>query len=81
MVANVELDGKPMDEIKPAPWQRKLLEELKLMGSGANTEVTFGGPQHVDARLLAATRILCALSQEEVKVRGWALGRGAGSGG
>ena len=38
MVANVEVDGEPMDELKPAPWQNKLLAELKLMGPGANTE-------------------------------------------
>ena len=69
MVAGVEgTEGEPLD-LHPAAWQRALLAQLRLEGPGANTEVTFGGPQHVDPRLLAGARILVAQSEEEVKVR------------
>ncbi len=43
-------------------------------GTVLNTEVTFGGPQHIDPRLLAATRVLVAQSQEEVQVSGFVDG-------
>ena len=69
MVASVEdSSGEPL-ELRPASWQRVLLAQLKLEGPEANTEVTFGGPQHIDARLLAGARILVAQSEEEVQVR------------
>eukprot|EP00955_Chlamydomonas_euryale_P079881 363353-Chlamydomonas_euryale.AAC.16 len=76
LVAGVEMDGQEV-ELRPAQWQRKLLSDLGLVGepqqaaaeAGADLEVSFGGPQHVDARLLAAARVLMAKSQEEVAVR------------
>ena len=69
MVANVEAaDGEPL-ELRPASWQRSLLAQLKLEGPGSNTEVTFGGPQHIDPRLLAGARILVGQSEEDIQVR------------
>ena len=69
MIASVEdASGEPL-ELRPAAWQRDLLAQLKLEGAAANTEVTFGGPQHIDTRLLAGARILVAQSEEEVQVR------------
>jgi hypothetical protein len=46
------------DELSAAPWQRAVLSELKLIGTGANLELNVGGPSHVDPRLLAALRLL-----------------------
>ncbi len=41
MIAGVELDGRPMDEVKAAKWQLKMLEseELNLLGPRAEPEV------------------------------------------
>lgn len=63
-----DADGKPLD-IVAAKWQSKWLSQLGLSGPGANLEVSLGGPQHVDSRLLAASRILVAKSEAEVEGR------------
>ncbi|GAX86280.1 hypothetical protein CEUSTIGMA_g13692.t1 [Chlamydomonas eustigma] len=73
MVASVQSsDGEALN-INPTAWQNNLLMQLKLAGPEADTEVTFGGPDHVDSRLLAAARILVA--HEETEVQGRSLER------
>mmetsp|Transcript_24988 Transcript_24988/g.54325 ORF Transcript_24988/g.54325 Transcript_24988/m.54325 type:complete len:401 (+) Transcript_24988:697-1899(+) len=68
LIANVR-DGDKDVDIRVAGWQRKILADLQLDGPGANLEVTLGGEQHVDPRLLAAARVLLAKSEAEIQGR------------
>jgi hypothetical protein len=67
-VAHVKGPGGGPLEIGVEKWRPCLLEQLGLQGPKANPEVTLGGPQHVDTRLLAAARICVAQSQAEIEV-------------
>jgi len=53
--------------IAPAPWQEKLLTELRLLGPDADTKIEVGGSGHVDPRILAGLRVLYAKEESEVK--------------
>ncbi|KAL6746522.1 hypothetical protein V8C86DRAFT_2940393 [Haematococcus lacustris] len=61
-------DQKPL-ELQPSRWQSRVLAQLGLQGPGANLEVTLGGSQLVDPRLVAATRVLLARSEAELQGR------------
>ncbi|GFH20538.1 NADPH:adrenodoxin mitochondrial isoform X1 [Haematococcus lacustris] len=60
-------DQKPL-ELQPSRWQSRVLAQLGLQGPGANLEVTLGGSQLVDPRLVAATRVLLARSEAELQL-------------
>ena len=51
------------------PWQQQLLTELRLVGANANQEISLGREPLVDARLLAAVRILSATSVADLRGR------------
>ncbi|KAL6754076.1 hypothetical protein V8C86DRAFT_2713014 [Haematococcus lacustris] len=57
---------------QPSLWQSRVLAQLGLQGPGANLEVTLGGSQLVDPRLVAATRVLLARSEAELQGRNMA---------
>lgn len=58
-----------------APWQRQLLSELRLVGPSAQRELSIGGPDLVDPRLLAALRVLYC--QEPAALRALPAGKQA----
>ena len=52
-----------------APWQKQLLQQLALLGPGANAEVTIGRQPPAEPRLLAALRTLTATAASDVRQR------------
>ena len=52
-----------------APWQKQLLQQLALLGPGANAEVTIGRQPPAEPRLLAALRVLTATAAPDVRAR------------
>ena len=56
-----------MDEA--SPWQKQLLQQLALLGPGANAEVTVGRQPPAEPRLLAALRTLTATAASDVRGR------------
>lgn len=58
--------GMPLGMGAPKPWQRVLLSALRL---DSDPDVSLGGPQHVDARLVAAARVMAARDEAVVKGR------------
>ena len=52
-----------------APWQKQLLQQLALLGPGANVEVTIGRQPPAEPRLLAALRTLSAVAASDVRQR------------
>eukprot|EP00798_Chlamydomonas_sp_ICE-L_P020881 gene20881-27724_t len=63
-IANIGLE----EPLAASGWRKDILQKLDLAGSSSNLEVTFGGPQHADPRLLAAARVLVARSEDDVRV-------------
>lgn len=58
-----------LPDITVPKWKQQYLKKLGLQGEGANLEVSLGGSNHVDSRLLAATRVLLANGEAEVQGR------------
>ncbi|XP_065856904.1 uncharacterized protein [Euphorbia lathyris] len=53
--------------LSPAPWQKKILQQLSLDGEHPNLKVTIGGKEVIEGRLLAAMRVLYASDVETVE--------------
>ncbi|KAG4999280.1 hypothetical protein JHK87_020352 [Glycine soja] len=51
----------------PVPWQELILSQLNLAGETADLKVSLGGQETVEARLLAALRVLLSSNVETVQ--------------
>ncbi|XVE74646.1 hypothetical protein DITRI_Ditri12bG0034000 [Diplodiscus trichospermus] len=51
----------------PAPRQQQILSQLKWDGEAPNLKVIIGGPELVEGRLLAASRVLLSNNMETVQ--------------
>ena len=64
-VCHMQAAGLPPAE-GAAPWQKHILQELALLGPGANAEVIVGRQPIAEPRLLAALRVLTAAAASDV---------------